>query len=291
MNTDSACDIILNSLNSAWEGLENISPWDFVLLGLYLTIHTCEGFNNIRSSENMASETRGQSAIKGKQTFYPQDIAAESGDIEETNPQEFSEVAILKKQIQLLQEAHSRQQVQTQQDLKMIITLIQTSQTAGSQTPSLIKTTRSVKIPDPTKLSNRSLLKIKHWEIAIHTKLHVNHDHFETEEAKIFYIYDHTEGDAQEHRYSHCKPDALWPFKTVSEVIQYLAKIYRDPYCVRNAGLKYQALKMKIGQLFHEFKIRFLQLANKAEIAENHRFYNLYDKLTISLQDTIKINL
>ena len=127
MNTDPARDIILNSLNSAWEGLENISPWDFVLLGLYLTIYICEGFNNIRSSENMASGTRGQSATKGKQTFRPQDIAAESGDIEEINPQKSSEVAILKEQIRLLQEAHSRQQAQTQQDLKMITTLMQTS--------------------------------------------------------------------------------------------------------------------------------------------------------------------
>ena len=139
---------------------------------------------------------------------------------------------------------------------------------AGSQIPLLIKTTRSVKIPDSTKLSNRSLLKFKHWEITIHTKLHVNHDHFETEEAKIFYIYDRTEGDAQEHLYSHCKPDALWPFKTVSEVIQYLAKIYRDPYRVWNAVLEYQTLKMKIDQPFHEFKTRFLQLADEAEIAD-----------------------
>ena len=113
MSTDSAHNIILNSLNSAWEGLENISPWDFVLLELYSTIHTCEGFNNIRSLENMASETRDQSAIKGKQTFRPQEIAAESGDIEEINLQKFSEVAILKKQIQLLQKAHSHQQTQT----------------------------------------------------------------------------------------------------------------------------------------------------------------------------------
>ena len=80
----------------------------------------------------MASETRGQSVTKGKQTFRPQDITAESGDIEETNPQESSEVAILKEQIQLLQEAYSRQQTQTQQDLKTIITLMRTSQTAGS---------------------------------------------------------------------------------------------------------------------------------------------------------------
>ena len=76
----------------------------------------------------MTSGTRGQSATKGKQTFHPQDIAAESGDIEEINSQKSSEVAILKEQIQLLQEAHSRQQAQTQQNLKMIITLIQTSQ-------------------------------------------------------------------------------------------------------------------------------------------------------------------
>ena len=68
-------------------------------------------------------------------------------------------------------------------------------------------------------------------------------------------------------------------------------KIYRDPYCVRNAGLEYQALKMKISQLFYEFKTRFLQLADKAKIAENLCFYNLYDKLTISLQDTVKTNL
>ena len=161
----------------------------------------------------------------------------------------------------------------------------------GSQIPLSIKTIRSAKISDSIKLFNRSLLKFKHWEITIHTKLRVNHNHFETEEAKIFYIYDCTEGDAQEHLYSHCKPDALWPFKTASEVIQYLAKIYRDPYRVRNAGLEYQALKMKIGQPFHEFKTRFLQLADEAEIAENLYFYNLYDKLTISLQNTVKINL
>ena len=40
---------------------------------------------------------------------------------------------------------------------------------------------------------------------------------------------------------------------------------------------------MKIDQPFHEFKIRFLQLADEAEIAENLYFYNLYDKLIISL--------
>ena len=34
-----------------------------------------------------------------------------------------------------------------------------------------------------------------------------------------------------------------------------------------------------------------LTLADKAEIAENLHFYNLYDKLTISLQDTVKNNL
>ena len=34
-----------------------------------------------------------------------------------------------------------------------------------------------------------------------------------------------------------------------------------------------------------------MQLADEAEIAENLCFYNLYDKLTISLQDTVKTNL
>ena len=48
---------------------------------------------------------------------------------------------------------------------------------------------------------------------------------------------------------------------------------------------------MKVSQSFHEFKTRFLQLADEAEIAENLRFYNLYDKLTISLQNTVKTNL
>ena len=50
-------------------------------------------------------------------------------------------------------------------------------------------------------------------------------------------------------------------------------------------------MKIKIDQPFHEFKTRFLQLTDEAEIAENLCFYNLYDKLTISLQNTVKINL
>ena len=222
------------------------------------------------------------------------------------------EVTALKEQIRSLRDAQTQQQLQATQQFNQLASLIQSlapTNTASSQgpppppntegqanatpsnQPGEPKKTRTAKIPDPQKLSDGLNPKFKHWEVAMFGKLRVNSDHFESEEAKIFYVYDRTEGDAQEHLYPRCKEDAAHPFLTAKEMIQYLTQIYRNPYHVRDARQEYQALKMKFGQSFHEFKTKFLRLAEESQTSENLRFYDLYDKLTTGLKDKISTNL
>ena len=57
----------------------------------------------------------------------------------------------------------------------------------------------------------------------------------------------------------------------------------QNPYRVRDARQEYKALKMKYGQTFHDFKTKYLHLANEAQIPNSERLDDIYDKLTLAL--------
>jgi hypothetical protein len=70
-------------------------------------------------------------------------------------------------------------------------------------------------------------------------------------------------------------------------MIDYLATIYKDPYEVQNARLKYKSLSMKSTKIFLDFYTRFLHLAGKAKIPSDNLQLDLFDKLTLELQRTV----
>jgi hypothetical protein len=70
-------------------------------------------------------------------------------------------------------------------------------------------------------------------------------------------------------------------------MIDFLATIYKDPYKVQNARLKYKSLLMKSTETFLDFHTRFLQLVGQAKIPSDDLRPNLFDKLTLKLQRTV----
>jgi hypothetical protein len=74
-------------------------------------------------------------------------------------------------------------------------------------------------------------------------------------------------------------------------MIRHLAAIYINLNKVRDAQYDYNRLMMKPNQPFTEFQTQFLHLAGEGQVPlENYRL-DLYDKLTIRLQEKIAVTL
>ena len=70
-------------------------------------------------------------------------------------------------------------------------------------------------------------------------------------------------------------------------MIDFLATIYKDPYKVQNACLKYKSLLMKSTKTFLDFHTQFLQLARQGKILSDNLQLDLFNKLTLELQRTV----
>ena len=55
----------------------------------------------------------------------------------------------------------------------------------------------SARLPDPDKLMDRNSIPFHTWEMEILGKLRVNHDHYEDEEAYIYFINSCTAREAK----------------------------------------------------------------------------------------------
>ena len=100
---------------------------------------------------------------------------------------------------------------------------------------SLDKRSRSSKVPDLPKLSDNLEPTYKHWRIQILGKLEVNADHFETEKACMYYVFNSTSRDAQKYLYLRYETDSEDLFLTAMEMISYLGTIFINPYQVQDA--------------------------------------------------------
>jgi hypothetical protein len=103
----------------------------------------------------------------------------------------------------------------------------------------------------------------------------------------MHYVYNRTSGEARLHleaRFPRSDVPVTDPFRSSDEMIAYLGEIYRDPYEANSARHDYDRLIMMKSESFPAFRTRFLQLANKAGIAQSDRYMDLYTKLTERLQ-------
>jgi hypothetical protein len=74
-------------------------------------------------------------------------------------------------------------------------------------------------------------------------------------------------------------------------MIQHLAAIYVNPNKVRDARYDYNRLIIKPNQPFSEFQTQFLHLTGEGQVPIKNYRLDLYDKLTIKLQDKIAATL
>ena len=146
---------------------------------------------------------------------------------------------------------------------------------------------RSAKVPDPAKLSDGNSPTYDYWQVQIIGKFKVNADHFANEDARMYYVFNATDGDAQRYLYARYKPNATDPFKTATEMIDYLGEHFVNPHRVREAKREYKKMRMNETQSFHEFKTKFIHLADEAQINVDDRMDEMYDKLTLPLQEQL----
>src|SRR5438045_6677500 len=149
----------------------------------------------------------------------------------------------------------------------------------------------SKKQPNPQPLSDGVDPTFESWKIQIQWKFRVNADHYEDEEAKMFYLFNRTTGDAQKHLQPQYDDNSQTRFVSATEMVQHLATIYVNPNKVRDAKYDYNHLMMRTGQTFAEFQTQFLHLAGEAQIPMESLRLDLYDKLTTPLQEKLAVNL
>jgi len=146
---------------------------------------------------------------------------------------------------------------------------------------------RSARVPDPPKLNDGGNPTYDYWQVQIIGKFKVNADHYANEDARMYYVFNCTEGDAQRYLYARYKPDATYPFETATKMINYLGEHFINPHRVREAKREYKKMRMNEAQSFHEFKAKFIHLADEAQIHQQDRLDEMYDKLTLPLQEQL----
>src|SRR3982074_2714806 len=87
----------------------------------------------------------------------------------------------------------------------------------------------SKKQPDPQPLSDGIDPTFESWKLQIQGKFCVNANHFQDEEAKMFYLFNCTPGDAQKHLHPQYDDDSQTRFVSAKEMVQHLATIYINP--------------------------------------------------------------
>jgi hypothetical protein len=143
----------------------------------------------------------------------------------------------------------------------------------------------AIKIPDPPLLNKRDQEpQFELWSTQIRDKLHINADLFQTEQARMGYVFNRTTGEAQGHLFSRYRPSAKNAYQTAQEMIEHLRTIYEDPYQRENARYTFGKFYMKKSQPFIEFYSEFLRLANRAEIEEDRYAEELFLRVSYDLQ-------
>jgi hypothetical protein len=67
-------------------------------------------------------------------------------------------------------------------------------------------------------------------------------------------------------------------------MIKHLTSIYKNLFKVQNARLDYKSLIIKVTKTFSAFQTCFLHLLGQAQILLNNLIPDLFDKLTLDLQ-------
>ena len=88
----------------------------------------------------------------------------------------------------------------------------------------------SPKLPDPPVFNgNRS--KFEDWKLKVLDKLRLNQDHFPTEEHRLYYVLSRLGDEAVESTLVRRRQGAVNPFRTVTDLLDYISDLYETPPC------------------------------------------------------------
>jgi len=122
------------------------------------------------------------------------------------------------------------------------------------------------------------------WLLLVEQKLSANKDHFDTPELRIAYVVSRSKQRARRYIIPRLRTDAVNKYQDAQEILDHLKSIYNDPNWTINAQNQFRRLSMKTSDEFHDFYSEFLYLAAEANVPEESWKEELYQKLTIKLQ-------
>ncbi|OJD09499.1 hypothetical protein ACJ73_10268 [Blastomyces percursus] len=131
-------------------------------------------------------------------------------------------------------------------------------------------------IDDPKHLTDGKE-PFEHWLSRMKSKFVVNADHFPTEESKIAYIENRTDGAAARHLEPRMREGHPEKFTTAEEVFKHLQGIYEDPNQLGKAKAEYRRLIMRT----------VLHLAGEAQVHTDDYKEDFLDKLSFKLQEMV----
>jgi len=177
--------------------------------------------------------------------------------------------------------------IQNEQLQSELLQALRQSRQASPENGNSKKTT---KLPDPPVFTDGTDININNWLSRMRKKLRSNKDHFPTEDMKLAYAEGRIGGEAATHAEERFKEDATEPYETVEDLFEHLHMIYTNPNRLFTAKNEFKKLYIKKDQTFHDFYTKFLRLASEAKIAITDQKYELYTKLSFSLQKAVITN-
>ncbi|MGH6649450.1 hypothetical protein, partial [Aquabacterium sp.] len=102
------------------------------------------------------------------------------------------------------------------------------------------------KAKDPPRFGNDSTLKYLAWKDQILDKFEIDLGMFLTERSAMLYLFNRTEGDAQDHLHPRYTRDVgnTDPYTSTAEMWETLDAIYVNPHLIRDSKNAYKELRM-----------------------------------------------
>jgi len=186
-------------------------------------------------------------------------------------PTDAQQLAVAQEQLRLLQEQLDQARSASQRSTPL---------------PSGPNNSTTVKLKDPDPLTDGVSPTFENWKIQIEDKFIVNGFMFDSTQAKMAYIFNRTADIAQKHLAPRYRK-GVDPFITEDEMISYLAEIFENPFEAQDARIDFRKLTMKDDEAFADFYTQFLHLSSVGRIPTDDLQPELYDKLTLSLQQCV----
>jgi len=143
---------------------------------------------------------------------------------------------------------------------------------------------RSATKGDVAKLVDGLNPRFSAWKKLMINKFRGNRHQFHSEQSKMAYVFDRTEGKAQELLDPQYMSDRLDSFQTARAMIEFLERCFTNFQEVEDAQDEFDEMFMTSIETFQDFRTRFLQAANLAGVPLATQQSAIFRKIKKELQ-------